>query len=331
MSEKALRAWRKKTLNAYPLFREKWQALVFLFRAPLPGAFFLFSFEFGRDNFPARRKSGPKDDDRMKNFLLLALAVALLAGCGKAAMQERALEAIRENPDALIEALSKREAALFELVAKGQQAYQELQEQKRIQSELAKPFAPSVDPERPILGPASAPSLVVVYSDFLCPYCSRGAAVIRSLAMAHPDDVRVLFKHFVLHKAARPAALYFEAIGLQSPQAAWDFHDQVFARQDDFSKRGEAVLKDIARGLPIDQARLARDLKRKELSDRLDADYAEAGKFGFDGTPTFLVNGVSVRGAAPLSDFENILGMTKTGKPLAAARPDGVCLDCLND
>lgn len=267
----------------------------------------------------------------MKKLLLFTLTVTLLAGCGKAAMKERVLEAIRENPDAVIEALSTREAALFELVAKGQQAYQELQEQKRIQTELKKPFGPEIDPTRPLLGPASAPSLVVVYSDFLCPYCSRGAAVIRSLAMAHPKDVRVLFKHFILHKAARPAALYFEAIGLQNPEAAWDFHDQVFARHEEFAKGGEAVLKDIAHGLPIDQTRLARDLKRKDLNGRIDADNDEAGKFGFDGTPTFLVNGVSIRGAAPLSDFETLLGLTKTGAPRAAAKTDGGCLDCLND
>ena len=52
---------------------------------------------------------------------------------------------------------------------------------------------------------------------------------------------------------------------------------------------------------------LKRDLKKPELAKRIDDDTAEARSFGFDATPTFVINGVSVRGAAPLDEFEDVL------------------------
>jgi protein-disulfide isomerase len=42
---------------------------------------------------------------------------------------------------------------------------------------------------------------------------------------------------------------------------------------------------------------------------------AEAAKFGFQGTPGFLLNGVPVKGAYPTSHFDNIISeLKKRGK-----------------
>ncbi|MBW1848983.1 MAG: thiol:disulfide interchange protein, partial [Deltaproteobacteria bacterium] len=37
----------------------------------------------------------------------------------------------------------------------------------------------------------------------------------------------------------------------------------------------------------------------------------EADKFGFDGTPVFLVNGVAIHGAVPMEDFEKVIKMVE--------------------
>ena len=44
-----------------------------------------------------------------------------------------------------------------------------------------------------------------------------------------------------------------------------------------------------------------------EVKRRIESDVAEAMKFNYDGTPTFLVNGVTLEGAQSISAFEDIL------------------------
>ena len=43
------------------------------------------------------------------------------------------------------------------------------------------------------------------------------------------------------------------------------------------------------------------------VKERIEADMAEARKFGFSGTPGFLINGVSLRGAYPFDEFKKII------------------------
>jgi len=53
--------------------------------------------------------------------------------------------------------------------------------------------------------------------------------------------------------------------------------------------------------------KLKQDLNSEIVRKRIEADAVEARKFSFTGTPGFLVNGVSIRGAYPLSEFESVI------------------------
>ena len=123
----------------------------------------------------------------------------------------------------------------------------------------------------------------------------------------HPDSVRVLFKHFALDDLSREAALVYEALAMQNPKLAFAFHDALFAAQQEVSLAGEPAVLALAVKLGANVGKLKRDMKKPELAARIDADVAEARAFGIDGTPTFLINGVSVHGAAPLEEFEDVL------------------------
>jgi len=67
---------------------------------------------------------------------------------------------------------------------------------------------------------------------------------------------------------------------------------------------------------------LKKDMQSPALRARIEADVAEAKAFGVQGTPTFVVNGVTVRGAAPVEDFEELLRLLGRGTaPVAAQKP----------
>ena len=99
---------------------------------------------------------------------------------------------------------------------------------------------------------------------------------------------------------------YYEAIRLQSEEKAFEFHDQIYKNQSKL-RTGEAFLKKLAKDLKVNMTKLAKDVQSKEVKERIEADIAEANKFGFQGTPGFILNGVPVKGAYPLSHFEGII------------------------
>jgi len=118
-----------------------------------------------------------------------------------------------------------------------------------------------------------------------------------------------------MHDMAVPAAKYFEAIARQGHEKAEKFHDKVFENQKDLAESGEEFLKKVAKELGANMTTLAKDLKDASLMDRINKDKAEAEKFEISGTPGFIINGVSLRGAYPFEDFKQIidrhLGTTK--------------------
>ena len=152
----------------------------------------------------------------------------------------------------------------------------------------------------PRKGEASAPVTVVVYSDFQCPFCKRGAQSTDELLAKFGRDVRVVFKHLPLpfHDRAPHAAR--AAIAAQNQEKFWPMHDRLFASG---AKLDDDALIEHARALGLDVERFRRDLDDPTTTARLEADQAEARALGVQGTPTFFVNGEKLVGAQPLEAF----------------------------
>lgn len=257
---------------------------------------------------------------RNGKWLVMALVVLALA---RPVMAEDDVEKVRsilrEHPEILMDALRQNGQGLLEIVEGAARARQKETERARFISELAKPLSPDLRAARASRGPENAPVTIVEYSDFLCHYCGQAAGTVKTLLERHPQDVRLVYKHFATGKNDVRASLYFEAINLQDPAKAWAFMDAVFAGQQDVSAKGDEVLDSLAKGLGVDMKRLAEDVKRKDLSERIQADVKEARDFGFEGTPVFLINGAPVRGAVPLDVLEDFVKLaTKNGQPAVA-------------
>jgi protein-disulfide isomerase len=242
------------------------------------------------------------------------LAAVVFGPAFAAVTKEDLRKALQENPDIILDFLRQHNVELLDIVDSGVKAKRDEEKTKRRQAELAKPLTPVVDASRVVVGRPDAPITVVEYSDFLCSFCARGAKTIDQLVAAHPDSVRVVFKHMPGHESSTQAALYYEAILRQDREKAKKFHDLVFASQEEIFKNKEDALKKLARQAGADMTRLAADIKSKELMDRLNADDKEAHEFGFQGTPSYVVNGLSIQGALPIQEFEEVISLT-TAKP----------------
>jgi protein-disulfide isomerase len=162
-------------------------------------------------------------------------------------------------------------------------------------------------------GGAKAPVTIITFSDYQCPFCKRGEAVVDQVVKAYGDKIRVVFRDYPLpmHPQARLAA---EAASCAHAQGKfWEYHDTLFANQ---SALGEDKLKEYADKVGLDRAKFDTCLAEKPFSAAIDKDMLDGAKAGVSGTPAFFVNGRMLSGAQPFEKFKEVIDAE-----LAAAKP----------
>jgi protein-disulfide isomerase len=234
-------------------------------------------------------------------------------------IRDQVLKTIRENPEVVMDVLKEKRIEVLQIVEKGSREQVENKREERLQYDLAKPKNPKIDSARFFLGDPNAPITIIEYSDFQCFYCAKAAGTVRELVNKYPQKIRVYFKHMPFHEMSRIEALYFEAIGRQSAEKAWMFHDMVFDRREDIQKAKISVLQEITNHLSVDETSLKMDLESKEMADMIGEDLKEGQSFGFDATPSFLINGVSVVGSVSIEEFERVIRLIEEKKQNTAA------------
>ena len=251
----------------------------------------------------------------MKKSILLSGVVAALAITGCTSKQQIE-KTIADNPEIVFNAIKKNPKKFVEVVNEAVKSAQEgaredeaKEEGSRLEEEFKNPKQAVVEPGRVIFGKKDAPITIIEYSDFQCPYCSRGFSTVKEVEKMYGEKVRVVFKHLPLdfHPMAMPAAKYFEAIAMQDPAKAEKFHDEVFSNQTKLNQEGEKFLKAAAKKVGANVAKVEKDLGSEAIAARIKADQDEAKKYDFSGTPGFLINGVSLKGAYPAPEFKKII------------------------
>ncbi len=225
----------------------------------------------------------------------------IIACSGNVSQNQNIDKILEDNPEIVIEALRKNKGELLKIIEEAIKA-------KEMAAFLDNPMVPVLEKGRPVRGNIDAEVTIVDYSDFECPFCSKVAKTLDAVMDKYGDKVRIFYKHNPLsfHKNAMPAAIYFEAIAKQSTEKGWKFHDIIFENQG-MLNGGKTALKEAASNLGIDMARLEVDIESAEIRERISRDMEEAKRFGFTGTPSFLINGIPLKGAYPKEKFFEII------------------------
>lgn len=160
--------------------------------------------------------------------------------------------------------------------------------------------------QAPTFGKDSAKVTIVEFSDFQCPFCSRGANTVTEIKKKYGNKVKIAFKHFPLpmHKEAMPAAEASMCVNEQGVDKFWKFHDLAFKNQE---KLDEASLEKYAKESGADVKKYGDCVKAKKYAEfvRKDMEYGET--IGVKSTPTFFINGQLVAGALPIESFSEII------------------------
>lgn len=260
---------------------------------------------------------------KYKTVPLIILSAILVSCTTNQSFEENLKKTLNEKPEIitkLIENNPGKFISAFQSAAKKGQAElaqkRQLDEKKQLEESFNKPLVPKIRKDELIRGTKGAPITIVEYSDFECPFCSRGYNTISEVLKKYDGKVQFIYKHLPLsfHPHAMVASKYYEALRIQNEKIAIEFHDKVFEKQRDL-KKGEKFLEALSKRLGANMSKLKKDLKSDKVKERIDEDMKEAAKFGMQGTPGFLINGVPLRGAYPLEKFDQIIiELEKRGK-----------------
>jgi protein-disulfide isomerase len=160
-------------------------------------------------------------------------------------------------------------------------------------------------------GTPGAPVVIVVFSDFQCPYCAQEAKTLRGeVAKAYPEQVRVYFHDYPLptHNWAKPAAIAGRCIFEQEPLAFWDYHDWIFENQANITPANlNDKVMEFASGKGVDALGLGGCIERGDTAEAVEASIREGQSAGVTSTPTMFINGRKLSGSLKWEQLKQII------------------------
>ena len=136
---------------------------------------------------------------------------------------------------------------------------------------------------------------VVIYGDYLCPYCRVLRTVLERLRQALGDRMLYVFRHFPnerAHPGAELMSIGAEAAGRQG--RFWEMHDALYDYEAPLDR---SALVAMAKSLGLDMARFTSDLGDPKLRRRVEEDLADGRANGVTATPTIFVDDLRYDGA----------------------------------
>lgn len=176
-------------------------------------------------------------------------------------------------------------------------------EQQQMEDQFKNPTKIDIG-SSPVRGNPNAKVTIVEFSDFQCPFCQRGSAVMEQVLKAYPNDVKIVFKNMPLsfHQFAEGAAKAALAAGKQGK--FWEMHDALFKNQQELDE--ESLVKRATElGLNVDKFKT--DMNSEEIAKQVKEDMELGQNSGVNGTPGFFVNGVLISGAQPFDNFKKVI------------------------
>jgi len=233
---------------------------------------------------------------------LAALALSTLLALPAAAqdfteeeIKQLALQAILENPEIVMEAVSILQQREEEAAAAD--ARSTLDEGRALLER---------DPNAPVLGNPDGDVTVVQFFDYNCPYCRRAAEQVDAL-LERDAEVRVVYREWpILGEGSVFAARAALASREQGEYGA--FHAALMGAR---GRIDEPIVMQIAEDLGLDLERLRADMQGPAVQAHIDTTFELAGSLGFTGTPSFVIGDALAPG---LVDADTLVEMVEAAR-----------------
>jgi protein-disulfide isomerase len=196
-----------------------------------------------------------------------------------------------------------------------QAVYDELQKSAKTVDPPETKTIPASTADQPFTGAPDAKVVIVEFADFQCPFCVRVEDTLHELMELYPGKIKLVWRHRPLpfhpdaHLASEAAV---EAFRQKGNEGFLGYRTLLFRNQSSLKKN---ALLEYGDKIGLDRAQLAAALEDHRHAAAVDADSAVADAAGINGTPSFVINGVFIAGAQPLSKFRRVIDRALAPKP----------------
>lgn len=146
------------------------------------------------------------------------------------------------------------------------------------------------------IGPSDAKVKLVVFSDYLCPYCKTLHESLKTILAKYPNDVVVYHRTFIIHNDAVIMAKAVEAANKQGKFVEAD--DAIFEK---YQTGNQTAMDSMAQSIGLNLDQFNTDLSGSDIQKIIDVDNADASDLNLQGTPSVFLNGTFVSDPSTLS------------------------------
>lgn len=176
--------------------------------------------------------------------------------------------------------------------------------------------------DSPSKGNPNAPVTIVEFADFQCPHCGESAPHIDKFVDSRKQDVRFVFKFYVLGKFPNSQNAARAAIAAGKQGKFWEMHHMIFANQQKLDQQG---LDGMATQLGLDVQRMHADMQDPATQAAIDKDHKLGEDLKIEGTPSIYINGRQYDGRQEFAEWVDLelQTMGKTPSPPSSGAAPG--------
>jgi protein-disulfide isomerase len=229
-------------------------------------------------------------------FLMLAVAAGGLLGC----------QVDQSGVEAKLDKIDERLNNIERLVQQGGGAGAARPAQQRPPGpDPSKVYAVPVEGAAAV-GPQNAKVTVVKAYEYACPFCERARPTMDEIKKAYGDDVRIVYKHYIVHPTA--ATIPAQAVCAAHKQGKFAEMDNLVWEKGFKANRNltQENMEALATELKLDMNRFKADMQG-DCQKIVQEDHQQLAQVGVTGTPGFFINGRFIRGAQPFPAFKAVI------------------------
>lgn len=207
-------------------------------------------------------------------------------------------EALRENPELILEALQALDARQAEAQAAAAAAVL-VDERNTLER----------DPNAPVLGNPDGDVTLVEFFDYNCPYCKRAMPEVDAL-LAEDGKIRLVLREWpILGEGSAFAAR--AALASRKQGKYVEFHNALMGMR---GKLEETTVLRVAGEIGLDVDRLKADMQAPEVGEHIATSMRLAEALGFNGTPSFVVGDQLVPGFVDKAQLSEMVASVRASE-----------------